>query len=129
MNLYQIKKYIYIRFIHIDDKKITKKIKDISKRSITAYLEQSTLNIETLNVYFSLSQSNKQYMFWKDGKFIEYIITTDDITLEPGDIQLNKQKNSFIVKTKSNKKLKFLLRWKNGNGIAFPAFQVKLLKK
>lgn len=114
---------------HIDDKKITKQIKDISKRSITAYLEQSTLNIETLNVYFANSQSNKQYMFWKDGKFIEYKITTDDITLEPGDIQLNKQKNSFIVKTKSNKKLKFLLRWKNGNGIAFPTFQVQLLKK
>ena len=35
-----------------------------------------------------------------------------------------KNKNRFICETKSGKKMYILLRWKNGNGIAFPAFQI-----
>ena len=35
-----------------------------------------------------------------------------------------KNKNRFICETKSGKKMYILLRWKNGNGVAFPAFQI-----
>lgn len=31
---------------------------------------------------------------------------------------------SYIATTKTGIKLKILLRWKNGNGIAYPAFQI-----
>ena len=30
----------------------------------------------------------------------------------------------YIIKTKTEKNINVLLRWKNGNGIAFPAFQI-----
>lgn len=33
-------------------------------------------------------------------------------------------KSLYIATTKTGKKIKILLRWKNGNGIAFPAFQI-----
>jgi hypothetical protein len=29
-----------------------------------------------------------------------------------------------MAKTKSDRNIKILLRWKNGNGIAFPSFQI-----
>jgi hypothetical protein len=45
----------------------------------------------------------------------EYVITS--ITKEP-------KKSRFIAKTKTGRVLKILLRWKNGNGIAFPSFQI-----
>lgn len=40
-----------------------------------------------------------------------------------------KTKTSYIAKTTTNKKISILLRWKNGNGIAFPAFQISLQKE
>jgi len=33
--------------------------------------------------------------------------------------------NGYVATSKSGNKIKILLRWKNGNGIAFPAFQIK----
>ena len=39
-----------------------------------------------------------------------------------------KNNNTIVAHIKSGCKLDILLRWKNGNGIAFPAFQIKSLK-
>jgi hypothetical protein len=33
--------------------------------------------------------------------------------------------NGYVATSESGSKIKILLRWKNGNGIAFPAFQIK----
>ena len=36
----------------------------------------------------------------------------------------NPAKSRYDCVTQSGKKIRVLLRWKNGNGIAFPAFQI-----
>ena len=38
------------------------------------------------------------------------------------------KKSRYIAKTKTNGNLIILLRWKNGNGIAFPSFQISYHK-
>ena len=46
------------------------------------------------------------------------------------DIDINKDikttHNNIIFTTTSNKKIKCLLRWKNGNGCVGPAWQISL---
>ena len=39
-------------------------------------------------------------------------------------VDKNATKSKYTCISKSGKKLNVLLRWKNGNGIAFPAFQI-----
>jgi len=43
-------------------------------------------------------------------------------------LSYKKMKNYYECKTESGYKLKVLLRWKNGNGIAYPAFQISIKK-
>lgn len=95
----------------------------VSKECISKFIENEELNINLLSKYLKESQKNKVYMLYKNNKFyIEQITNEDEYEIisyikEP-------KKSRFIAITKTNKKLKILLRWKNGNGIAFPAFQI-----
>ena len=41
----------------------------------------------------------------------------------------NPKLNSFICISEDGTQMKVLLRWKNGNGIAFPAFQISEYSK
>jgi hypothetical protein len=66
------------------------------------------------------TQKNKCYMMYKDNVFYKETVNMDEYEL----ISYEKQKNMFIATSKTGKKIKILLRWKNGNGIAFPAFQI-----
>ena len=61
-------------------------------------------------------------MLYTNNSFIKQVINSDDYTL----IDIIKQPNKFKYEciSKSGKKINVLLRWKNGNGIAFPAFQI-----
>lgn len=66
-------------------------------------------------------------MLFHKNKF--YYDTIEDLSLVvpseifSDNIEIKKNKNSYIL---SNSKfiLKILLRWRNNNGIAFPAFQI-----
>jgi len=105
-----------------NDKKFYESAKKASRDSIMNFISKYDVNKEKLTTYLLDTQKNKIYMLYKNGKFHletvnldDYIITT--ITKEP-------RKFRYIAKTKSDKKLKILLRWKNGNGIAFPSFQI-----
>ena len=96
--------------------------KSMSKKSIQDFLEQNELDLGKLNTYLIDSQKNKIYMMYKNGRFHYQTVCADDYTLvsyvkEPA-------KSRFVATSKSGKKVKILLRWKNGNGIAFPAFQI-----
>lgn len=66
-------------------------------------------------------QKNKHYMLFHKNKF--YYDTIEDLSLIDYNTKIEKNKNSYIL---SNSKfiLKILLRWRNNNGIAFPAFQI-----
>ena len=57
-----------------------------------------------------------------NNSLIKQTINIDDYTL----ISVIKQPDKYRYEctSKSGKKIKVLLRWKNGNGIAFPAFQI-----
>lgn len=98
--------------------------KKLSRDSISSFISSNTLNQGKLTDYLLESQKDKYYMLYKNGTFYletinndNYIIT--DVTNEP-------KKNRYIAQTKSGIFLNILLRWKNGNGIALPSFQISL---
>jgi hypothetical protein len=49
-------------------------------------------------------------------------INIDDYTIDI--VVKNSNKYRYECISKNGKKINILLRWKNGNGIAFPAFQI-----
>ena len=70
------------------------------------------------------SQKDKKYMLWDRNKFHLEIINKDNYMIE-SIINNSKNNNTILCKTKNNNYINILIRWKNGNGIAFPALQIK----
>ena len=93
-----------------------------AKESIVNFIKMSELNIELLSEYLQKTQQNKIYMLYFQGEFKLQHINMDDYFIE--SVVKNPLLNRYDCMTKSGKKMKVLLRWKNGNGIAFPAFQI-----
>lgn len=96
--------------------------KELSNTSITEFINNSELNITMLSNYLQSTQLDKIYMLYTNNSLIKQTINMDDYTL----ISVIKQPDKYRYEctSKSGKKIKVLLRWKNGNGIAFPAFQL-----
>lgn len=96
--------------------------KELSNTSISEFIKYNDLNTAVLSDYLLTSQANKIYMLYTNGSFSKQVINSDDYTL----IEINKQPEKFKYEciSVSGKKINVLLRWKNGNGIAFPAFQI-----
>jgi hypothetical protein len=92
----------------------------LSQESIIAFISATALNIDMLNDYLRSSQKDKIYMLYKNGKFYKQVIEPRKYMI----VSYTKYKNKFIAKTQDGNDIKILLRWKNGNGIAFPAFQI-----
>ena len=105
--------------IHIKFYELAKKI---SHESITNFIEKTELNIEALSEYLLTSQNNKIYMLYSGTQFIVQRPNMDDYQL--ASVTKNPEKNRYDCVSKTGVKLNVLLRWKNGNGIAFPAFQI-----
>ena len=105
---------------NIKDIEFYKLANKLSRESIISFISNTKLNIEKLNEYLSNTQNNKIYMLYKKGKFYKQIINMDKYKITSYTIN----KNKFIAKTCEGYSIKILLRWKNGNGIAFPAFQI-----
>lgn len=107
---------------NIDDINFYSKCCELSKNSISSFIQNNELNLEKLSEYLINSQSNKIYMlFFNNSLIIEYP-NHDNYILT--SYTKNPSKSCYYATSKSNIKLKILLRWKNGNGIAFPAFQI-----
>jgi len=96
--------------------------KKISNQSIIEFINKTELNSEKLSTYLQNTQQNKIYMLYSNKKFNIQYNNIDDYTI----INTIKNSNKFRYEclTKSGKSINILLRWKNGNGIAFPAFQI-----
>ena len=94
--------------------------KELSNTSISEFIKSNDLNTAVLSEYLLTSQANKIYMLYTNNTFIKQIINSDDYML----IAVIKHSNSYECISVSGKKITVLLRWKNGNGIAFPAFQI-----
>jgi hypothetical protein len=98
------------------------KMKEISNKSINNFIFNNGLKINELTEYLLQTQQGKYYMLYKDNKIYLETINQDDYIII--DYIKEPKLNKYIAITKTNKRLNILLRWKNGNGIAFPAFQI-----
>lgn len=96
--------------------------KKMSSESITKFIDETELNIEALTQYLMASQNNKIYLLYKNNTFYVQSTNNDDYIIH--SYTKNSKKNIYQAVTKTGKKMKILLRWKNGNGIAYPAFQI-----
>ena len=110
-----------------NDKEFEKKAKALSKESIVNFINNNDLNKAKIQQYLLDSQANKKYMLYYQGKFYYDELSIDNYMII--DSIKDPKYNRFICKTVNNKYITVLLRWKNGNGIAFPAFQIKLIHK
>lgn len=116
----------YLKKLYKSNNKFNKFCKEISKIYIKQFIEKSNLNIDKLNNKLIITQKNKIYLLC-DHKGNFTIETNQNKNYIIDKIKY-KTHNSYICETKNNKKLSILLRWKNGNGILFPAFQIKEIK-
>lgn len=96
---------------------------EASRECIKKFIANTDLNIDKLTQYLLESQDQKTYLLYKNGKFnIQQVSNNDDYIIE--SYTKNPEKFRYEAVTKTNKKINILLRWKNGNGIAYPAFQI-----
>ena len=93
-----------------------------SRESIKKFLEGSKLKILEMNKYLIDTQKDKKYMLWGNNEFHYQEVDPDDYTIDK--ILRIKKNNTVVCLTKSNKEMNILLRWKKGNGVAFPALQI-----
>jgi len=96
--------------------------KKLSNESIASFIDKTELHIDLLSSYLLKTQQNKIYMLYHNKKFQLQKANMDDYVIESVTKQTNR--NRYDCRSKSGKVIQILLRWKNGNGIAFPAFQI-----
>jgi len=100
------------------------KSKELSAESIRRFIENADIKIDELSNYLFESQKNKIYMMYFKEKMILEKTNVDDYRIHPSSCIKNPAKSRYEFTTVSGKPLHILLRWKNGNGIAFPSFQI-----
>lgn len=108
-----------------EDKEFYNKCNETSKSAIREFLSRDDVELcdDALSSYFIKTQE-KVYLMYKDGNFTSQRIDPKEFVI---DSYVKEPENyRFVVQTKTGKKLHILLRWKNGNGVAFPAFQISL---
>lgn len=95
---------------------------EYSRDCISKFITMTELDINKLNEYLITSQDKKNYLLYKNGEFNIQTTNNDDYIIV--SCSKNPEKSRYEALTKSGKKINILLRWKNGNGIAYPAFQI-----
>jgi hypothetical protein len=115
---------------NIKKKSIKKKIVD---KSIHEYLTTNInkIDIDQLNEKLYLSQKNKNFIMYCPitKNFYADVITDSELTIVSMHLNIKKNNlcNNIICDTLNpNTKLVMLLRWKNTNGILFPAWQISI---
>ena len=99
--------------------------KELSAESIQQFIEMADLRPDVLCDYLIKFQSDKIYMlFSKKSEIILEKTNIDDYIIDPASYIKNPQKFRFECQSVNGKPIHILLRWKNGNGIAFPSFQI-----
>ena len=105
-----------------NDIQFYKTMKKLSKDSIYNFITQYNIKHEQLSEYLLHTQKDKCYMLYKDNKIYFQTINQDNYLIT--EVTNQPKYDRYVAKTKTGKSLKILLRWKNGNGIAYPAFQI-----
>lgn len=105
-----------------EDIKFYNRSKELSEDSIKSFITNNELKIDKLSNYLLNSQSGKNYMLYKNNKIYLQFINSNTYNIVSYKKEPELQR--YIATTESGIILKILLRWKNGNGIAYPAFQI-----
>lgn len=105
-----------------EDIKFYDKAKKLSEDSIKTFILNNNLKIYELTNYLLNTQTNKVYMLYKNGNI--YLQHVDPKNYEIVSYKKEPELQRYFATTKTGITLKILLRWKNGNGIAYPAFQI-----
>ena len=105
-----------------EDIKFYNLAKELSNESIRSFITNTELNIGLLSNYLHTTQKNKIYMLYSNKAFILQQINIDDYTIDR--VVKNPNKYRYECVSTTGKKINVKLRWKNGNGIALPAFQI-----
>lgn len=97
-----------------------------AKESITTFITTNELYAAKLSQYLHESQKGKMYMLFQPASsgFQITLQTVDSADYTIASYTKNPDKSRYECVTDAGKKISVLLRWKNGNGIAFPAFQI-----
>jgi len=93
-----------------------------SKECIKNFIENTELDTAKLSQYLLASQDKKVYLLYRNGSFNIQYTNPDDYAIE--SYTKNPERFRYEALTRSQNRINILLRWKNGNGIAFPAFQI-----
>jgi len=101
----------------------------LSKESISTFIVEHELDTSKLSDYLIKSQDKKLYMLFQPAAVSGGAPTITLQSVDPADYTIasckkNPELSRYDCITQSGKKMEVLLRWKNGNGIAFPAFQI-----
>jgi len=96
--------------------------KKASHDSISNFISKYGVKKNKLTEYLLETQRNKYYMLFKDNSFNLETVDLEQYMIT--EMKAEPDKNRYIAKTKTGRNIKILLRWKNGNGIAFPSFQI-----
>jgi len=108
-----------------EDKQFYKKCNEISKTAIREFLSRDDVELDhkTLSNYLFNTQK-KVYLLYKDGQFTSQRIDPNEFVID--SYVKEPEKYRFVATTRTGRRLNILLRFKNANGIAFPAFQISL---
>ena len=125
------------------DKTFEDYCKKKDKQAIKKYIKMVELDTDKLSKYLVESQQKKFYMCFKDNKIYKdtinedmfkildltntscYSSVWDSIGMKKICNPIYKEPTNFIVTTKKGYKLQIKLRFKNGCGLLYPAFQIK----
>jgi len=98
------------------------KCNESSRECIKNFINVTELDAEKLTQYLITSQDKKNYLLYKNNEFHIQSSNSDDYTIV--SYTKNAERSRYEAVTKNGKTIHILLRWKNGNGIAYPAFQI-----
>ena len=118
-----------------DDIKFHENCKESSLNSIHTYIQKTNIDKDKLTEYLLETQlinhKEKVYMLYKD-RCINFATINKDTFIITEITKHQSKKGGYFVgwdaKTKSGRILRILLRWKNGNGIAFTGLQISIRK-
>jgi hypothetical protein len=105
-----------------NDIQFNKYCKKIDKEAIENFITISDIDESKLTNYLLETQKDKHYMCY-DNETIYYDNLNTDLYKLSSIVK--KEKTNYIYKTENGMKLEIKLRFKNGCGLQFPAFQIK----
>lgn len=115
---------IYRKGSYATDQNSIKKyklIKEITNKGIEQFIELSDIDKNKLEQKINETQQGKIFMIYTSNGTIE---TFGKPEYKISSIEKDPKHNSYQATVGNGDKIKILLRWKNYNGIAYPAFQI-----